>query len=87
LIEEGAVANISAEALNKLNADREALRFSRTATRITQAGEQPERVEALKQQFNAGNIGDYLSQLDTNSLADTLLASPAGRFLSQKTAA
>jgi hypothetical protein len=81
-----ALATISPEALTKLNAEREAVRFGRTAARITDAGEQPERVQALKAQFEAGQIGDYLSQLDTTALSDSLLKSPVAGFLTRNAA-
>jgi hypothetical protein len=83
---DAAVASISPEALTKLNAEREAVKFGRTAARITDAGEQPDLVRTLKAQFESGKIEDYLSQLDSSDLANSLINSPVAGFLTRQVA-
>ena len=84
--EAAAQASISAEAVDKARADQQVLQFGRSAGRIKDAGEQPEKVSTLKALYNSGNIDTYFNQLDTQKLADSLLNSLSGAYLKQAAA-
>lgn len=72
--------NISSEALNKLESEKEVLKFSRLAQRVQETSDQ-DKVSRLKDLVNSGRINEYLRDINTNDLAQKILDSPFGNYL------
>jgi hypothetical protein len=73
-------ASISDEARETYAAEKETLRFSRLAQR-EKAPVDMDKVTKFRELLDNGRINDYLRSLNTNALADSLLASSSGSFL------
>lgn len=66
-------ADISDEALAKLNAERELMHFSQLAQRLDEPFNS-EKVSYFKAMLDSGRINDYLRGLSNGELADSILA-------------
>ena len=73
-------ATISDEAKQAYEQEKEILKFSRLAMRVKESFD-GDKVSRLKDMVNSGKINDYLRNLNTDTLADSLLNSPSGAFL------
>lgn len=76
-------ATISDAAKSAYENEKEVLRFSRLAQR----GKEPynaDKVSQLKNLVDNGRINEYLRSINTDELANSLLNSPSGAFLRQK---
>ncbi len=73
-------ATISDEAKKAYERDREILQFSRLAQRVKESYD-AEKVGRLKDMVDSGRINEYLRNLNTSELADSILDGPAGAFL------
>jgi len=74
-------ATISDAAKQAYEQEKETLKFSRLAMRIQEPYD-ADKVSRMKDLVNSGRINDYLRNLDTGSIADNMLNSAAGGFLS-----
>ena len=73
-------ASISQEALEAWEKEKQALKYSRQA-QMTAPDVDYDKVARIKNLVDSGRINDYLNTVDTNSLVESLLSSPAGAFL------
>ena len=75
-------ATISPDAFKAYAAEREIMKFSRLAQRISTPVDY-EKVNRIKNMLDSGKINDYLNSIDNSTLVDNILSSPAGKYLSQ----
>jgi len=73
-------ATISDEAKKAYESEKEALRFSRLAQRIKEPYD-TDKVAQMKNLVANGGIKDYLDNLNTEDIAQSLLNSPSGASL------
>lgn len=71
---------ISMEARNRLESEKDVLRFSRLAQRVQEDFDH-EKVSRLKDMVNSGRINEYLRGINTEEMADKILNSPFGHYL------
>ncbi|MBY0405945.1 MAG: hypothetical protein K2X66_18730 [Cyanobacteria bacterium] len=75
-------ATLSDEAKNRFNQEKEVLKFSRLAQRVDD-GTNPSKVSLLKDLVNSGRINDYLRGINNEDLAQKIIDSPFGSYLSK----
>lgn len=73
-------ADISDEALARLESERELMKYARIANRNEESGESG-KAGYFKALFESGRIGDYLNNLSNEELADDILSNPLGAAL------
>lgn len=73
-------ATISDEAKQAYQKDKEVMRFSRLAQRI-QTPFDADKVAQIKNLLDNGRINEYLRNINTDELAQSLLDSPSAAFL------
>jgi hypothetical protein len=73
-------ATISPEAMQAYEQEKEILKFSRLAMRV-QDSYDAAKVSRFKDLLDSGRINDYLRNLNTDLLSDSILNSPSGAFL------
>jgi predicted lipid-binding transport protein (Tim44 family) len=71
---------ISMEARNRLESEKDVLRFSRLAQRVQEDFDH-EKVNRIKNLLNSGRINEYLRGINTEEMADKILDSPFGNYL------
>lgn len=70
-------ADISDAALNRLNAEKDLMKFSSLASRLDESFDDG-KVAYFKDLLDSGRINDYLRGLSNEALADDILNSPLG---------
>lgn len=73
-------ATISSEAVLRFEREKEGLRFARQVQRQPEPFD-TDKVAQMKALIDNGRMGEYLQNLDTDSLVDAILAGPSGAFL------
>lgn len=73
-------ASISPEALEAWEKEKQVLKYSRQV-QMTAPDVDYDKVNRIKNLVDSGRINDYLNTVDTNSLVESLLSSPAGALL------
>ncbi|MEM0952344.1 MAG: hypothetical protein AAGI66_09430 [Cyanobacteria bacterium P01_H01_bin.74] len=74
------IADISAEAKTAYDKDKEVLRFGRLAQR-GKGDFDAEKVAELKKMVDNGRINEYLRTVSPDAMAEAILNSSAGQFL------
>lgn len=75
-----AEASISPEARQRLEAEREVMKFTRMALMEKEPPSNP-RVAELRDMLDNGRINDYLRSINTDEMVDAILSGPAAASL------
>jgi anti-sigma28 factor (negative regulator of flagellin synthesis) len=73
-------ADISDEALTRLESEKEVMKYASQASRLEEPYDS-DKVAHFKALFESGKVGDYLNSLSNEALADDVLNSPLGAIL------